>query len=109
MHQNAGFCIKIHKNSGGLDPRGGKGEILFAPTPVPTGQMLVPSASSRLATALGRGLAAPPQERRPCGRLSDVIVNESKTYVSLRSEILFFYNRAVNAIAVVDVNLCLSI
>ena len=82
MHQNAGFCIKIHKNSGGLDPRGGKGEILFAPTPVPTGQMLVPSASSRLAMALGRGLAAPPQEPRPCGRLSDLIVNESKTYAT---------------------------
>jgi len=35
------FVLKIYKNSGGPDPRGGKRDILFAPTPVPTCQMLV--------------------------------------------------------------------
>ena len=46
------FVLKMYKNSGCPDPRSGKGKILFAPTRVPTCQMLVPSASSRLATAL---------------------------------------------------------
>ena len=55
MHQNAGFRIKnIEKKSGGRDPRTSRGTMgdLFAPTLVLTCQMLVPSASSRLATAL---------------------------------------------------------
>ena len=55
MHQNAGFRIKnIEQNIRKINPRTSRGTMgdLFAPTLVLTCQMLVPSASSRLATAL---------------------------------------------------------